>query len=169
MSGPVLNMSKQFQRGSGNLPGVTFPEGCRAKIETPLPSPHLTTFPASMFPAWCVDTRGLHARGFSRLSSEATGEALKALLSLGLGVALALVTQAHGISRALVHMTAGHSLHTRTQALLELCAKRGGMAVIYTPPCVKWIASGKLLYNTGSSVQVSSVQSLSHVRLFATP
>ena len=35
MSSPVLDMSKQFQRGSGSLLGVTFLEVCRAKIETP--------------------------------------------------------------------------------------------------------------------------------------
>ena len=135
----------------------------------PLAKPTLDHHPSIQVSSLVCRHPRVACRRFSRLPTEAAGEALRALLSLGLGVALALGTLAHGISWALVHMTAGHSLHTRTQALLELCAKRGGMGVICTPPCVKWIASGKLLYNTGSSVQASSVQSVSCVQFFATP
>ena len=34
--------------------------------------------------------------------------------------------------------------------------REGGSSIdIYTPPCVKWMASGKLLYSAGSSAQCS--------------
>ena len=34
--------------------------------------------------------------------------------------------------------------------------REGGSSIdIYTPPCVKWMASGKLLYSAGSSARCS--------------
>lgn len=78
-------------------------------ISGPPPAKHkMWAFsPASVFPELCTEAKGCMEEGF--LGLPLRREAPGSFLSLGLGVALALVTPAHRVCGGLVHAAAQHS------------------------------------------------------------